>query len=107
MSESSRLRARLTGQEVPPKCPFCGGDDWSPSATRILLPAAAPDGSLIPGQGYPVNALLCAHCGFVRTHVSLEGEEEPGVAQQPQGDEEPEDAERPPGDAQPGQPASQ
>ena len=69
MSESSRLRARLTGQEVPPKCPFCGGDDWSPSATPMVLPAAAADGSLIEGKGYPVTALLCAGCGFVRTHM--------------------------------------
>ncbi|MGI8920740.1 MAG: hypothetical protein ACR2HD_03560 [Solirubrobacteraceae bacterium] len=69
MSETQRLRARLTGQAVAPKCPFCGASNWSVSATPMILPAAGDDGALIPGQGYPVRALVCGGCGFVRTHM--------------------------------------
>jgi hypothetical protein len=60
-------------------CPSCGRFAWGPATEYMFVPSAPEAGELEAGRGYPVFALICDHCGFVRMHFTpvLEREQPP------------------------------
>lgn len=61
-------------------CPSCGRFDWEPATEYMLLPSFPETPLEVEGpRGYPVFALICDHCGFVRMHLAsvLEREQTP------------------------------
>ena len=60
-------------------CPSCGRFDWGPASEFMLVPALAEEEPVDLTRGYPVFALICDHCGFMRMHLTsvLERPESP------------------------------
>lgn len=58
----------LRRQGADGNCPACGVDDWAYSATPMLLQSVGDEEGVVVGKGYPVLALICDNCGFLRLH---------------------------------------
>ena len=49
-----------------PACPICGGKQWEAETPTFML--RGTDVRVLRGGGAPVQAHICADCGFVRLH---------------------------------------
>lgn len=58
----------LTNLTADAPCPFCGGTDWGVTDGHLAIHVIDDEGRAIPDLGFPVVALICAQCAFVRTH---------------------------------------
>ncbi len=60
----------LEARNAATACPSCGQFAWGHANEYILLHSFGDDHDVIPGNGYPVIALVCDNCGFVRMHFT-------------------------------------
>jgi hypothetical protein len=64
-------------------CPSCGRFDWTPATEYMLVPASPEQGVTVDGRFYPIVALICNHCGFMRMHFTPILEREPPPPKDP------------------------
>lgn len=64
----------LGAKGASPSCPTCHENDWTVTDGSAELPhaflMASPRGGglVLPPPGFPIVALICNNCGFLRLH---------------------------------------
>jgi hypothetical protein len=63
-SEAAKVGEFFERKAVTPECPFCKTTDWAMIGSSEELPIVMN----LQGRGWPVYAMNCLNCGFVRMH---------------------------------------
>jgi hypothetical protein len=67
--EPDQVGAALERAGAKLQCPSCKGVKWSKDANPVILPVSERRGEMSTRAGFPVHALICVKCGYVRLHA--------------------------------------
>jgi hypothetical protein len=71
MPEREHLEARIHTKVTKPNCDACDANAWRVSDEKHFVSIVGDDGTLRPGDGMPLYAVICTNCGFVRLYNAL------------------------------------